>query len=56
MRMQAPPATPSLFPLSSMVELSAVNRTVVGSNPTEGANFLQTFQDPEQLDNCVYTQ
>jgi len=28
---------------SSMVEHSAVNRTVVGSSPTPGANFKRVF-------------
>ena len=34
----------SSFPDSSMVELSAVNRTVVGSSPTQGAKFSECYR------------
>lgn len=35
---------PTLFRGSSVVEQPAVNRLVVGSNPTRGATFLNEFQ------------
>src|SRR5207237_9512760 len=50
-----PPAPPREFQRSSVVERSAVNRLVVGSNPTAGANASspQPLRDVESIAAAV---
>ena len=43
------------FPDSSMVERAAVNRQVLGSNPSRGANFTLSFLISCQIFTYMYT-